>query len=121
MGAGNQCRPDVRRRRKRPASILVAWISLLIPVAITATGWLMGKPLTPELLAALGTLTWWSVRSERRWQARLADHSRTVRMIAESQGVSTGRVETVYALTERQIAAEMVRPTQALPPGRPRP
>ena len=114
-----ECHVHVRRQRKRPASILVTWASLLIPVAITATGWLMGKPLTPELLAALGTLTWWAIRSEKRWQERLADHNRAIREITSRQDVSTVRAEGVYALVERQLLAETVRP-QALLPGRPR-
>ena len=90
-------------------------------MAITATGWLMGKPLTPELLAALGTLTWWAVRSEKRWQSRLADHNGAIREIAARQDVSTVRAEGVYALVERQLVAETARPVQALPPGRLRP
>ncbi len=108
----------MRRRRKRPTSLLATWASLAIPVAITTVGWLLGKPLTPELLGAIGTMTWWALRSERDWQARLADHNGAIRAIAARQDVSTGRCETVYALTERQIAAELVRTTQALPPGR---
>ena len=111
----------MRRRRKRPTVLLVTWASLVIPVAITAAGWLIGKPLTPELLAALGTLVWFARRLEGRWQARLTDHSSAIRAIAARQDVSTGRAETVYALVERQIEAELVRTPQALPPGGRRP
>ena len=116
-----ECRRDVRRRRKRPTVLLVTWASLVIPVAITAAGWLIGKPLTPELLAALGTLVWFARRLEGRWQARLTDHSDAIRAIAARQDISTGRAETVYALVERQIEAELVRTPQALPPGGRRP
>lgn len=114
---GVECRADVPRHRTRPLALLVQWASLLVPVIITATGWLLGKPLTPELLAALGTLTWWAARSERRWQERLADHRRAIRSIAVSQDVPTGRVESGYVLVERQIEQELKR-MRALPPGR---
>ena len=117
MALGPECRADVLRRRTRPVALLVQWASLLVPVLITATGWLLGKPLTPELLAALGTLTWWAARSERRWQERLSDHRSAIRSIAASQEVPTGRVETGYGLVERQIEQEKRR-MQALPPGR---
>ena len=111
----------MRRRRTRPTSILVAWASLVIPVIVTTAGWLLGKPLSAELLAALATLTYWAVGSDRRWRARLADHNGAIRAIAARQDVSTGRAETVYALVERQIEAELVRTPQALPPGGRRP
>ena len=96
--------------------MLVTWASLLVVVAITGVGWLMGKPLTPELMAALGLLTTWAGGTGISWKQRLTDHNVAVERIAQSQGVSPGRVETEYALVERQI--EQVKITQALPPGR---
>ena len=92
----------------------------MIPVGITAAGWLLGKPLTPELLGTLGTLTWWALRSERVWKKGLADHTAAIRSIAQRQGVSTTRGDTVYALVEQQIEDEQRRP-KTLPLGRLRP
>jgi len=107
---GTNVQAAVRRRRDKPIPIGITWLTLLICLGILVAGWLLGKPMTPELLGMLTVITGWAIRSETAWNRRLADHSAGIRALSDSQEVSTGRAETVYDLVERQLEAEKKPP-----------
>jgi hypothetical protein len=86
---------------------------------VVVVGWWVGKPLTPELLAVIGVLLSWSVKMDRSWSRRLADHMAAVRSISARRGVADEDVETIYAVLDEEVGREQRRRKQ-LPGGRSR-
>jgi len=85
---------------------------------VVVVGWWVGKPLTPELLAVIGVLLSWSVKMDRSWSRRLADHREAVRIIGERRGVPDAQVETIYAVLDEEVGREQRRRRKQLPRGR---
>lgn len=117
MDALPDCRRVPRVKQRRPLSAFLTWLSGMGAIGVVVTGWWVGKPLTPELIAVLGVVLSWSFKMELGWNRRLADHSRAVHEIGRRHGVPDAHVETVYAVLEDEIGRERRR---QLPRGRSR-
>ncbi len=101
-------------------AVFLTWVSSMAAAAVVVVGWWVGKPLTPELLAVIGVLLSWSVKMDRSYTRRLADHREAVRLIGERRGVPDAHVETIYAVLDEEVGREQARQRKQLNRGRPR-
>ena len=113
--------PSVRRRRPargRVWPVLLGWASYAVALAFVGTGWWLGKPLTPELLAVLAAFLGFQARTDGVMWRRLKGHDSAVQAIAEHRGISPDRVASVYDVVDEEIAREQAEERKR-PPARP--
>ena len=86
--------------------MLLGWASYAVALGFVGTGWWLGKPLTPELLAVLAAFLGFQARTDGAMWKRLRGHDATVQAIAAHRGISANRVGTVYDVVDEEIARE---------------
>lgn len=96
--------PTPRRRAGRLWPILLGSTVHLICLGLVAVGWWYGKPLTPELLAALVAFVGFASRTDGAMWRRLRGHDDALAAIAAHRGISPERVASMYDLVEEEVA-----------------